>query len=182
MKCYRTDLPEVIIVEPEVYEDPRGFFYESFNKKAFADVVGVRVEFVQDNHSRSAQGVLRGLHFQNPDPQAKLVRTTFGSIWDVVVDLRRTSPNFGKWTGAILSSDNRKQIWVPEGFAHGFLVLSDFAECQYKTTTYWNPALEHCLAWDDPDVGIRWPIVLNGPVLSERDARGLSLSKVAVFP
>jgi len=150
-----TALPEVLILEPKVFGDARGFFFESFNQRDFAQATGLDVQFVQDNHSRSVKGVLRGLHYQIQHPQGKLVRVTQGEVFDVVVDLRRNSPNFGKWDGVLLSADNKRQLWVPPGFAHGFVVTSDTAEFLYKTTDYWYPEFERSLLWNDPAVGVR---------------------------
>lgn len=169
-----TDLPGVVIVEPAVFDDPRGYFFESFNAREFAEATGVDRPFVQDNQSRSARGVLRGLHFQVRRPQGKLVRVLRGEIFDVAVDLRRSSPTFGGWTGVRLSDANRRQLWVPEGFAHGFLVVSEHAELLYKTTDYWDRSDEHAIGWSDPELGIAWPAEAidpaTGPVLSPRDA------------
>lgn len=171
-----TDIPEVLILEPKVFGDDRGFFFESFNAKAFEAATGLKREFVQDNHSRSARNVLRGLHYQIQRPQGKLVRVTSGEVFDVVVDLRRGSPTFGKWTGLTLSAENKRQLWVPEGFAHGFMVTSESAEFLYKTTDYWYPEHERSLAWNDPALGIDWP--LDGePILAAKDQRGLSLAQ-----
>ena len=180
MKVTSTNIPEVLIIEPEVFGDDRGFFCESFNQQVFNDAVGHDVKFVQDNHSRSAKGVLRGLHYQIQQPQGKLVRVVRGAVFDVVVDLRKSSPTFGQWAGAELSEDNNRQLWVPFGFAHGFLVLSDSAEFLYKTTDYWAPKFERCIIWDDPDIGINWPID-DEPQLSGKDQQGLSLNDAEVF-
>lgn len=166
-----TALPEVLILEPKVFGDDRGFFFESFNQRDFAQVTGLDVEFVQDNHSRSAKNVLRGLHYQIQNPQGKLVRVTHGTVFDVAVDMRRSSPNFGKWAGVELSADNKRQLWVPPGFAHGFVVLSDAAEFLYKTTDYWYPEFERSLRWNDPQVAIAWPIQ-GDPQLAKKDAEG----------
>lgn len=175
-----TNLPEVLILEPKVFGDDRGFFFESFNQKNFAAATGLDINFVQDNHSRSVKGVLRGLHYQIQHPQGKLVRVTKGAVFDVAVDLRRTSPNFGKWTGLTLSASNYRQLWVPPGFAHGFVVTSDDAEFLYKTTDYWYPEYERSLLWSDPTVNIQWPI--DGlPQLAEKDALGKLLSEIDVF-
>ena len=181
MKLIKTEIPDVLILEPKVFGDDRGFFFESFNERTFAEKTGVSARFVQDNHSRSARNVLRGLHYQIRQPQGKLVRVTTGEIYDVAVDIRRGSPTFGKWTATPLSADNRKILWVPPGFAHGFLVTSDYAELQYKTTDYWAPEHERCIAWNDPELGINWP--LNGePVLSAKDRAGSPLKQAEVFP
>lgn len=180
MKLIPTELPEVVIIEPRVFGDGRGFFLESWNDAAFRDA-GLPASFVQDNHSRSAKGVLRGLHFQNPSPQGKLVRVTRGAVFDVAVDLRRHSENFGKWVGVELSADNHRMLWVPEGFAHGFLTLEDDTDFLYKCTSPYAPDAEHTLAWDDPDVAIDWPLGDLDPVISEKDARGQALADVMAF-
>jgi dTDP-4-dehydrorhamnose 3,5-epimerase len=164
-------LPEVLILEPKVFGDARGFFFESFNQRDFQQATGLDVNFVQDNHSKSSRGVLRGLHYQIQHPQGKLVRVTQGSVFDVVVDLRRSSPNFGKWVGLELSADNKRQLWVPPGFAHGFLVTSESAELLYKTTDYWYPEHERSLLWCDPTVCVQWP-VYGMPKLATKDATG----------
>lgn len=164
-----TSLPEVLVVEPKVFGDDRGFFFESFNARNFEQATGVSREFVQDNHSRSARNVLRGLHYQVQHPQGKLVRVLTGEIFDVAVDLRRGSPRFGKWVGMLLSAANKRQLWVPEGFAHGFVVVSEEAEVLYKTTDYWYPEHERSLAWNDPTIGIDWPLS-GAPVLAAKDA------------
>jgi len=169
-----TSLPDVKIIEPSVFTDERGFFYESFNAREFAEAIGEPVEFVQDNHSASRRHVLRGLHFQVERPQGKLVRAVVGEIFDVAVDIRHGSPTFGQWTGMHLSTENRRQAWVPAGFAHGFVVMSERAEVLYKTTDFWFPEYERCLVWNDADVGIEWPIDI-APMLAPRDAAGLSL-------
>lgn len=174
-------LADVLILEPRVFGDERGFFYESFNARAFALATGLQREFVQDNHSRSQRGVLRGLHYQLQQAQGKLVRVTAGEVYDVAVDLRRSSPTFGKWTGVILSAENKRQFWVPEGFAHGFVVLSDYAEFLYKTTDYYAPEHERCIRWDDPTLGIDWPLD-GAPQLSAKDQAGLSFADAQVFP
>ena len=181
MKATPTAIPEVLIIEPKVFGDARGFFYESFNGKAFDEAVGRHVEFVQDNHSRSVKGVLRGLHYQVQQPQGKLVRAVRGSVFDVAVDIRRSSPTFGKWVGVELSEENHKQLWVPPGFAHAFLVLSEAADFLYKTTEYYAPAHERCIAWNDADVGIEWPEIGMAPVLSAKDQAGVSLSQAEIF-
>ena len=176
----QTALPDVKIIEPKVFGDARGFFYESFNAREFAKETGVTVDFVQDNHSRSVKGVLRGLHYQIQHPQGKLVRVVAGEVFDVVVDLRRSSPTFGKWEGVYLSDDNKRQLWVPPGFAHGFCVTSDSAEFLYKTTDYWYPEYERSLLWNDPALGIEWP--LDGePQVAAKDAAGLLLANAEVF-
>ena len=181
MKVIQTDLPGVLILEPRVFGDERGFFYESFNARAFAEATGLNPDFVQDNHSRSQRGVLRGLHYQVQQAQGKLVRVTAGEVYDVAVDVRRASPTFGRWIGVQLSAENKRQLWVPEGFAHGFLVLSEFAEFLYKTTDYYAPAHERCIRWDDPTLAIEWPLT-QAPQLSAKDQAGLSLSDAELFP
>jgi dTDP-4-dehydrorhamnose 3,5-epimerase len=175
-----TNLPEVLILEPKVFGDDRGFFFESFNQKNFAEATGLDVNFVQDNHSRSVKNVLRGLHYQIQNPQGKLVRVTKGEVFDVAVDLRRASPNFGKWAGVTLSADNYRQLWVPPGFAHGFVVTSDEAEFLYKTTDYWYPEFERSLLWNDPTVNVQWPIH-GSPQLAGKDALGKLLIDAEVF-
>ncbi|AUF99748.1 dTDP-4-dehydrorhamnose 3,5-epimerase [Pseudomonas sp. NFPP07] len=181
MKVLATELPGVLIIEPKVFGDERGFFYESFNAKAFEEATGVRTQFVQDNHSRSQKGVLRGLHYQIENTQGKLVRVVAGEVLDVTVDIRRSSPHFGKWVGVRLSADNHRQLWVPEGFAHGFVVLSEYAEFLYKTTDYYTPASERCIRWDDPTLAIDWQ--LTGPAqLSAKDQAGKLLSEAELFP
>ncbi|MGK8440019.1 dTDP-4-dehydrorhamnose 3,5-epimerase [Ectopseudomonas hydrolytica] len=181
MKVIATALPEVLILEPQVFGDERGFFYESFNARRFAEATGVSREFVQDNHSRSARGVLRGLHYQLQQAQGKLVRVSAGEVYDVAVDVRRSSPNFGKWVGVHLSAENKRQLWVPEGFAHGFLVLSEYAEFLYKTTDYYAPAHERCIRWDDASLAIDWPLDGLTPQLSAKDQQGLSLQDAETF-
>lgn len=176
MKATPTAIPDVLIIEPKLFGDDRGFFFESFNRNAFAQATGFDVDFVQDNHSRSVKNVLRGLHYQIRQPQGKLVRVITGEVFDVVVDIRRGSPTFGQWVGEVLSRENKKQLWVPPNLAHGFLVLSDSAEFLYKTTDYYAPALERCIVWNDPAIGIRWPI--DGvPQLSAKDAAGHVLAQ-----
>ncbi|MEG0859337.1 MAG: dTDP-4-dehydrorhamnose 3,5-epimerase [Pseudomonas sp.] len=181
MNVITTDLPGVLIIEPKVFGDSRGFFYESFNANVFQEKTGVRTTFVQDNHSRSEKGVLRGLHYQLENTQGKLVRVTHGEVLDVAVDVRRSSPHFGQWVGVRLSADNRRQLWVPEGFAHGFVVLSDSAEFLYKTTDYYNPAAERCIRWDDPDLAIDWQLT-EAPLLSAKDQLGKSLKDLDLLP
>lgn len=181
MKIIETALPGVLIIEPRVFGDARGFFMETWNAQAFRKA-GLDVQFVQDNHSRSQKGVLRGLHFQNPSPQGKLVRVAQGAVFDVAVDLRASSPTFGKWVGVELSAANKRMFWVPEGFAHGFLTLEDDTDFLYKCTAPYAPEAEHTLAWDDPAVGIEWPAIGMAPIISDKDARGLSLPNVLVFP
>jgi dTDP-4-dehydrorhamnose 3,5-epimerase len=175
-----TALPGVLIIEPRVFGDSRGFFMETWNAAAFA-AAELDLTFVQDNHSRSQKGVLRGLHFQNPGPQGKLVRVTNGAVFDVAVDLRAASPTFGQWVGVELSEENKRMFWVPEGFAHGFLTLEDDTDFLYKCTAPYAPASEYTLAWDDPAVGIEWPDIGMAPLVSEKDARGLALADVPVF-
>ena len=181
MKVTPTAIDEVLILEPKVFGDARGFFYESFNQQAFNEATGLALNFVQDNHSRSAKGVLRGLHYQIRQPQGKLVRVVRGAVFDVAVDIRKPSPTFGKWVGVELSEDNHRQLWVPPGFAHGFLVLSESADFLYKTTDYYAPQHERCIAWNDPDVGIDWPIETQ-PSLSGKDQQGVALFQAEVFP
>jgi dTDP-4-dehydrorhamnose 3,5-epimerase len=181
VKVTPTAIPEVLIIEPKVFGDARGFFYESFNGKAFDEAVGRHVEFVQDNHSRSVKGVLRGLHYQVQQPQGKLVRAVRGSVFDVAVDIRRSSPTFAKWVGVELTEENHKQLWVPVGFAHAFLVLSESADFLYKTTEYYAPAHERCIAWNDADVGIEWPKIGVAPLLSAKDQAGVSLKQAEIF-
>ncbi|MGK2915723.1 MAG: dTDP-4-dehydrorhamnose 3,5-epimerase [Porticoccaceae bacterium] len=175
-----TAIADVVIIEPKVFGDARGFFYESFNQRAFRDATGVDTDFVQDNHSRSAKGVLRGLHYQIRQPQGKLVRVVRGAVFDVAVDIRRSSATFGQWVGVELSEDNHRQLWVPAGFAHGFLVLSDSAEFLYKTTDYYAPEHERCIRWDDSDIGIAWPLD-GAPLVSAKDTSGSSLANVEMF-
>lgn len=173
MKVTPTKLAGVLIIEPRVFGDERGFFFESFNQRAFDDAVGAHVDFVQDNHSKSSRNVLRGLHYQlPPKAQGKLVRVVQGEVFDVAVDLRKDSPTFGQWVGEILSAENKKQLWIPAGFAHGFLTLSDTAEFLYKTTDYYSPEHERCIRWDDADVGVEWPLS-TPPLVSGKDAQGL---------
>lgn len=181
MKVTRTSIPDVLIIEPRVFADPRGHFFESYNRAAFAEATGVDTQFVQDNQSRSGKGVLRGMHYQIRQAQGKLVRVSAGRIFDVAVDLRRESPTFGQWVGAELSAEDFRQIWVPPGFAHGFLVLSEWAEVLYKTTDYYAPAHERCLRWDDPQVGVAWPLEGRQPLLSAKDAAGVSLADAECF-
>lgn len=180
MKVTRTAIPEVLIIEPKVFGDARGFFYESFNQKAFNEATGLALNFVQDNHSRSARGVLRGLHYQIQQPQGKLVRVVRGAVFDVAVDIRKSSPTFGKWVGVELSEENQRQMWVPPGFAHGFVVTSDSADFLYKTTDYYAPEHERCIAWNDPTVGVQWPADAV-PQLSAKDMLGRPLASAEVF-
>ncbi|MDP9901567.1 dTDP-4-dehydrorhamnose 3,5-epimerase [Variovorax ginsengisoli] len=181
MKATPTAIPEVIVIEPKVFGDARGFFFESFNGKAFDDAVGRHVEFVQDNHSRSGKGVLRGLHYQIQQPQGKLVRVTRGAVFDVAVDIRKSSPTFGKWVGVELNEDNHKQLWVPPGFAHGFVVLSETADFLYKTTDYYAPQYERSILWDDADIGIAWPEIGMAPKLSYKDESGRGFVDAELF-
>ena len=181
MKATPLALPEVVLLEPRVFGDARGFFFESFNQVQFEAAVGRAVNFVQDNHSRSAQNVLRGLHYQVRQPQAKLIRVTAGAVFDVAVDIRRSSPTFGKWVGEILSAENKRQMWIPQGFAHGFFVLSDAAECLYKTTDYWAPEHERSIAWNDPAIGVEWPTGGKSLILSPKDQNGVALAVAEVF-
>lgn len=181
MKATRLTIPEVILIEPKVFGDERGFFFESFNQLQFESLIGRSVDFVQDNHSRSIKGVMRGLHYQIEQSQGKLVRVTQGEVFDVAVDIRKSSPTFGKWVGETLSAENKKQLWIPEGFAHGFLVLSETAEFLYKTTDYYAPTHERCIIWNDPKLNITWP--LSGePALSKKDALGALFDQSEVFP
>lgn len=177
----KTALPEVLILNPKVFGDDRGFFFESFNQRDFNNVTGLDVTFVQDNHSRSSKGVLRGLHYQIQHPQGKLVRVTQGVVFDVAVDIRRSSPNFGKWIGVELSSENKRQLWIPAGFAHGFIVTSESAEFLYKTTDYWFPEYERSLLWSDKTIGINWPLD-SEPKLATKDLAGLPINEADVFP
>ena len=180
MKVERSSIAEVLLLEPKVFGDARGFFYESYNRQSFAQATGLDVEFVQDNHSRSSRNVLRGLHYQLRQPQGKLVRVTAGEIWDVAVDLRRGSASFGRWTAAALSADTRRMLWVPAGFAHGFLVLSEHAEVQYKTTDYYAPEHERSLLWNDPALAISWPLA-GEPLMTDKDRRGKPLAAADTF-
>lgn len=181
MKATPLVIPEVILFEPRIFGDARGFFFESFNQRQFESAVGHSVSFVQNNHSRSVQHVLRGLHYQIKQPQGKLVRVVVGEVFDVAVDIRRSSPTFGRWVGEKLSAENKKQLWVPSGFAHGFIVLSEHAEFLYNTTDYWAPEYERCIMWNDSTLNIQWPITGNAPVLSEKDARGATLNTAEVY-
>jgi dTDP-4-dehydrorhamnose 3,5-epimerase len=181
MKVLSTDIPDVLVLEPQIYADSRGWFYESYNQQAFADKTGFSFSFVQDNHSSSCQSVLRGLHYQIQQPQGKLVRAVVGSVFDVAVDLRQSSPTFKQWVGVTLSAENLQQLWVPPGFAHGFLVLSPTAEVLYKTTDYYAPAHERCLIWNDPMLQIGWPLKGIEPILSVKDQAGCPLTTAEVF-
>lgn len=180
MKVIDTSLPDVKIIEPKVFEDARGFFFESFNSRVFEQEVAAGVQFTQDNHSRSSKGVLRGMHYQIQHPQGKLVHVLSGEVFDVAVDLRRSSPTFGKWAGALLSAENKRHMWIPPGFAHGFVVLSDAAEFFYKTADFWYPEHERCLLWNDPDVAIDWPIDFE-PILAQKDAAAHRLRDAEVY-
>jgi dTDP-4-dehydrorhamnose 3,5-epimerase len=180
MKVIPTELPEVLLIEPKVYGDPRGFFYESYNARVF-EQAGIPARFVQDNHSRSQRHVLRGLHYQIHQPQGKLIRVSAGAVFDVAVDLRRQSRNYGKWVGFTLSEENRRIAWIPPGFGHGFLVQSDSADFQYKTTDYYAPEHERCIRWDDTTLAIRWPLT-STPILSPKDQAGKRLDEAEVFP
>ncbi|CCI01746.1 MAG: dTDP-4-dehydrorhamnose 3,5-epimerase [Microcystis sp. LE19-84.1B] len=181
MKVIPTEIPDVLIIEPQVYGDDRGFFLESFNQKDFREKTGVNTTFVQDNHSMSLKNVLRGLHYQIPNPQGKLVRVVSGSVFDVAVDARQSSPTFGQWVGCVLSAENKRIFWVPEGFAHGFLVLSERAEFLYKTTNYYYPQYEKTILWNDADLGIDWPLEIP-PILSPKDQAGQPFKSVEIFP
>lgn len=180
MQVLPTAIPDVLIIEPKVFGDARGFFLESFNQRAFSEVTGLNVQFVQDNHSRSARGVLRGLHYQLEHAQGKLVRVVQGAVFDVAVDIRKSSPTFGRWVGVELSAENFRQMWIPPGFAHGFLVTSDSADFLYKTTDYYAPAHERCIRWDDPTLAIDWPLI-GTPLVSAKDAAAPELLAAAVF-
>lgn len=180
MKATKLAIPEVVLFEPAVFGDDRGFFFESFNQRQFEEAIGRPLSFVQDNHSRSSRNVLRGLHYQIKQAQGKLVRVVHGEVFDVAVDLRRHSPHFGSWVGTILSAENKKQVWVPEGFAHGFIVLSEMAEVLYKTTDYYAPEHERSIIWNDPSLAIKWPIV-DQPVLSDKDAKAIAFIDAEVF-
>ena len=185
MKASATAIEGVLILEPKVFGDARGFFMESYNRRTFADVSGLDIDFVQDNHSRSARGVLRGLHYQLRQPQGKLVRVAAGAVFDVAVDIRRASPTFGRWVGVELTAENQRQLWVPAGLAHGFVVLSESADFLYKTTDYYAPEHERCIAWDDPAIGIAWPLAAHGihaPLLSAKDRAGLPLAQAELPP
>jgi dTDP-4-dehydrorhamnose 3,5-epimerase len=181
MNIVPTKIADVLIIEPRVFEDKRGFFYESYNEKAFIEKAGVATHFVQDNHSRSTQNVVRGLHYQIHQPQGKLVRVVVGAVFDVAVDLRKSSPTFGQWVGSLLSAENKRQLWVPVGFAHGFLVISEVAEVLYKTTDYYAPQHERCVYWNDLDLAIDWPLK-GDPVVSAKDQAGQPFKTAEVFP
>lgn len=181
MNARPTAVPDVFVIEPKVFGDARGFFFESYNHRQLEAALGRRLEFVQDNHSLSAKGVLRGLHYQLPNPQGKLVRVVRGEVFDVAVDLRRGSPTFGRWAGETLSAENKRQLWLPEGFAHGFLVLSAEAEFLYKTTDYYHPEHERCIRWDDTELAIAWPASALPPVVSAKDGKGSTFREAPVF-
>lgn len=181
MNVVKTAIPEVLIIEPKVFGDARGFFFESFNQRAFDEAVGKKFEFVQDNHSKSSRGVLRGLHYQIQNAQGKLVRVARGAVFDVAVDIRRSSSTFGHWVGTELNDQNHKQLWIPPGFAHGFLVLSESADFLYKTTDYYSPEHERCIAWNDADLRIEWPDIGVLPQLSKKDSEGLPLKQANTF-
>ena len=181
MNVSATELPGVLVIEPKVFGDERGFFYESFNARDFAQASGLQLQFVQDNHSRSQKGVLRGLHYQVEHAQGKLVRVTAGEVLDVAVDIRRSSHQFGKWASVRLSAENNRQLWIPPGFAHGFLVLSDYAEFLYKTTDYYTPSAERCIRWDEPELSIDWQLA-GPPTLSAKDQNGKNLKDADLFP
>lgn len=181
MRAIPTAISDVLIIEPKVFGDARGFFFESFNRREFGRATGLDIEFVQDNHSRSERGVLRGLHYQIRQPQGKLVRVVRGAVFDVAVDVRRSSPTFGRWVGVELTEDNHRQLWVPPGFAHGFVVTSETADFLYKTTDYYAPEHERCIAWNDPSIGVSWPVD-GEPKLSPKDMQGMPLSQAELFP
>jgi len=182
MKIIPTTIPDVLVIEPKVFGDERGFFFESFNEKIWREQTGFDVRFVQHNHSRSSAGVLRGLHYQIQNPQGKLVRVIAGEVFDVAVDIRRSSPTFGTWYGTWLSADNRKQMWVPPGFAHGFCVTSDVAEFLYLTTDFWFQEHERCITWNDPDLAIEWPLLAGEPSLSAKDQKGRLFREADLYP
>lgn len=183
MNVIRTSLVDLLLIEPRVFGDDRGFFFESFNAKTFREATGVDAAFVQDNHSHSARGVLRGLHYQIQQAQGKLVRAVSGEVFDAVVDLRRSSPTFGRWEGFVLSAQNKRMLWVPPGFGHGYLVLSDAADFLYKTTDYWAPEHERCIRWNDPQLGVQWPLPDGrAPTLSGKDAQGTAFADAEVYP
>lgn len=180
MKATQLTIPDIFLLEPQVFGDERGFFFENFNQRQFDSAIGKKVTFVQSNHSRSAKHVLRGLHYQIRQPQGKLVRVVVGEVFDVAVDIRRSSPTFGQWVGETLTAENKKQMWVPQGFAHGFVVLSDYAEFLYKTTDYWAPDFERSILWNDPDLNIDWPMNA-APVLSTKDQNGVRFRNAEIF-
>ncbi|QZZ22650.1 dTDP-4-dehydrorhamnose 3,5-epimerase [Leptothermofonsia sichuanensis E412] len=180
MNILPTEIPDVLIIEPRIFGDDRGFFFESYNERAFADKAGITAHFVQDNHSRSCQNVLRGLHYQIQQSQGKLVRAIVGTIFDVAVDIRKSSPTFGQWISCLISAENKRMLWVPAGFAHGFLVLSDYAEVLYKTTDYYAPQHERCILWNDPDLAIDWPLTA-APILSAKDEGGQLFKSAEIY-
>lgn len=182
MQAIQTAIPDLLIIEPKVFGDARGFFFESFNRKKFEQLTGHASNFVQDNHSCSAQHVLRGLHYQIKQPQAKLVRVVAGKVFDVAVDIRKSSPTFGRWVGSILSAENKQMFWIPEGFAHGFVVLSEYAEFLYKTTDYWAPEYERSILWNDPDLAIDWQLNGSLPLLSRKDQEAMPFCQAELFP
>lgn len=182
MKAVATAIPDVVILEPQVFGDSRGFFYESFNARKFAELTGYAGGFAQDNHSRSAKNVLRGLHYQTQQAQGKLVRAAVGSVYDVAVDVRKSSPTFGQWVGVELSAENKRMLWIPPGFAHGFVVTSDHAEFLYKATDYWAPEFERSILWNDPELAIPWPLDGGEPLLSGKDAKGIPFRDAEVYP
>ena len=182
MQVVQTAIPDLLILEHQVFGDARGFFFEIFNQRDFEQLTGIKDHFVQDNESRSARNVLRGLHYQIKQPQGKLVHVLTGEVFDVAVDLRKSSPTFGKWVGTLLSAENKRMLWVPKGFAHGFVVLSEYAEFLYKTTDYWAPEYERSLLWNDPSLAIDWPLKGNIPTLSKKDQDGVPLNRAEVFP
>ena len=181
MEVRRTEIPEVAVIEPRVFGDSRGFFLESFNRRQLEAALGRRLEFVQDNHSQSERNVLRGIHYQLPHPQGKLVRVIRGEVFDVAVDLRRGSATLGRWVAERLSAENKRQLWIPEGFGHGFLVVSDGAEVLYKTTEYWYPEDDRCIRWDDPGLGIAWPLGSESPLVSAKDGKGATFREAVLF-
>lgn len=181
MNVVPTEIPDVLLIEPRIFRDDRGFFFESFNHKAFSEKTETTVSFVQDNHSRSQKNVLRGLHYQIQQPQGKLVRVVVGAVFDVAVDIRRSSPTFGQWVGRLLSAENQHQLWIPAGFAHGFFVISDVAEVLYKTTDYYAPGGERCILWNDPDLAIAWPLAGETPILSAKDQAGQPFQVAELF-
>lgn len=182
MNIITTEIPDVLIIEPKIFGDDRGFFFESFNERVFAETTGIKTQFVQDNHSRSGKNVLRGLHYQIQQTQGKLLRVVAGEIFDIAVDIRKSSPTFGQWVGCLLSGENKRQFWVPPGFAHGFLVVSDSADVLYKATDYYAPQYDRCILWNDPDIGIEWPLNGAEPILSAKDQAGQRLKSAEVFP
>ncbi len=182
MQVVQTAIPDLLILEHKVFGDARGFFFEIFNQRDFEQLTGIKDRFVQDNESRSARNVLRGLHYQIKQPQGKLVHVLTGEVFDVAVDLRKSSPTFGKWVGTLLSAENKRMLWVPKGFAHGFIVLSEYAEFLYKTTDYWAPEYERSLLWNDPDLAINWPLNGNVPILSRKDQEGVPFRTAEIFP